>query len=79
MMKRNYSKLQAWDVTVIAKAEGKSEMVFKGRNSNGRDCTVTIDIEDYFFPYMVRDMMKVVQGRINRAVELKQNIKSETL
>lgn len=64
MAKKSYQKLDnCWNADIKENGPDKSVLTFKGTNSKGTETIVTVKVEDYFFPYIIRDMAKIARRR----------------
>ncbi len=69
MAKKNYQKItDCWNAKVESCGPEKSRIVFKGRNTQGTEVDVTVEVEDYFFPYMIKDMAGIARARVKSSV-----------
>lgn len=64
MAKKSYQKLDnCYNAEIKESGPEKSVITFKGKNSKGTESVVSIIVDDYFFPYMIRDMAKIARRR----------------
>ena len=64
MAKKSYQKLNnCYNAEIKEAGPEKSVITFKGVNSKGTETIVTVTVEDYFFPYMIKDMAKIARRR----------------
>ena len=64
MAKKSYQKLNnCYNAEIKESGPEKSVITFKGVNSKGTETIVTVTVEDYFFPYMIKDMAKIARRR----------------
>lgn len=75
MAKKSYQKMTAYNSEIKSKGADTSEIVLTGRNSKGTDVIVTVTVDDYFFPYMIKDMIKIGRDRFKTASQRLEAIK----
>lgn len=75
MAKKVYTKLTAYDSKITADGPDKSKIVIKGQNSTGTVVEVSISVDDYFSPYLIKDMARIAQDRVNLAIKRRNEVK----
>lgn len=76
MCKPQYVNIQnARRVSVEYASPGKSKIVIRGTNQNGREHKVTVVMEDYNLPEIVKEIKSVVDGKTTQAIYLSQRLK----
>ena len=64
MAKKSYQKLNnCYNAEIKESGPEKSVITFKRTNSKGIETVVTVMVDDYFFPYMIKDMAKIARRR----------------
>jgi len=74
MAKKNYQKVNAWNVSILSEGADSAIMTLQGKNSKGTAITVTVKISDYEFPRMISDMAKIGKARVENANNLNRRI-----
>lgn len=78
--RKSYTRQESnWNITLKAISAAKTEFTFHGKNTNDVESVITIIVDNYSFPYMVKDMMRIIQDEINKQVRLKDSVKSATI
>lgn len=76
MAKKNYTQIKiTWDAKVESIEADKSIISFEGKNSAGTEVKVSVTIEDYFFVYLIKDMVRIAKRRVSKACERLDDIK----
>lgn len=75
MAKKNYTTMTAYGIYMVQKGPDKSVITFRGNNSKGTQVTITIVLDDYQFPYMIKDMVKIATDRATVANERLNKVK----
>ena len=75
MAKKNYIKLEAYHTSVAKKDADNSIMTIKGRNTRGTSIEVKVQIDDYFFKYIIKEMTGIVRNRVKHWNEILNDVK----
>lgn len=65
--KKQYVKCEAYNTEIKSNGAYKSTLVIKGVNSKGSPMEITVSLDDYFFPYMIKEMARISRQRVATA------------
>lgn len=68
MAKKNYLKVEAWDIEIKSKDGLVSEIKIRGANSKGTEIEMSVTCGEYMFPYMISQMAKIGKNRMDAAI-----------
>jgi hypothetical protein len=60
---------------IMSQGADTSLITIKGRNSKDKDIEINITVDDYFFPYMIREMAKIARQRVALSNSRLQSVK----
>lgn len=76
MAKKNYQKVTLeYAPRVIDNGTDKAFMELRCTNSKGTDVDITMRIDLYFFPQLIREFKRIADQRVKNAIEFQQRIK----
>lgn len=76
MAKKNYQKIEAYRIGISSISSDKSIISLYGKNSKSTDIKITVVVEDYFFPHMIKDMALIGKQRVESANSINNRIRN---